>query len=126
MKIRTSRKIVDRCLAMLVLICLTQLMIGVSAFAVENHPDYPVLPLNEMRVAVYTKAFAERFGLPDPVPGTEPSDGLEAIEFAIEKGPSWCPHYFCNLYLYVDNSLPVKYPEEGVAGEKYMYGFRGT
>lgn len=79
MKTRTSRKIVDSCLAMLVMICLTQLMIGSSVFAVENHPDYPVLPLKEMRIVAYTKAFAGRFGLPDPVPGTEPSGGLEAI-----------------------------------------------
>ncbi|WP_139167619.1 hypothetical protein [Desulfuromusa kysingii] len=81
---------------------------------------YPELPLQEMRIAAYTKAFAERFGLPAPPPGTEPSGGLQAIEFAIEKGPKWAPRYYCNFYLYVDSSLPIKYPEEGVAGEKYM------
>ncbi|MBD1401027.1 hypothetical protein [Pelovirga terrestris] len=99
-------------------------MIAASVFAVENHPGYPLLPLEEMRISVYTKAFAERFGLPAPAPGTEPDGGLEAIEFAIEKG-RFAPYYYLNIYLYVDSSLPIKYPEEGVAGEKYML-IKGT
>jgi hypothetical protein len=85
---------------------------------------YPELPLKEMRVAAYTKAFADRFGLPEPDAGTEPSGGLEAIEFAIEKG-RFAPYYYCNFYLYVDNALSIKYPEDGVAGEKYML-IKGT
>jgi len=119
MKSRTDRRTVNRYLTALFLICLVQLMIAASVFAVENHPGYPLLPLEEMRIAVYTKAFAERFGLPAPAPGTEPDGGLEAIEFAIEKG-RFAPYYYLNIYLYVDSSLPIKYPEEGVAGEKYM------
>jgi len=82
------------------------------------------LPLKELRIAAYTKAFADRFGLPEPAPGTEPSGGLEAIEFAIEKG-RFAPYYYCNFYLYVNSDLPIKYPEEGVAGEKYML-IKGT
>jgi hypothetical protein len=89
------------------------------SMAGEKEPAYPELPLEEMRIAAYTKAFAARFGLPAPEPGTEPGGGLEAIEFAIEKG-RFAPYYFGNFYLYLDNSLPIKYPEEGVAGEKYM------
>ena len=96
-----------------------QLLIAAAALAVEKTPGYPELPLEGMRIAAYTKAFAERFGLSAPAPGTEPSGGLEAIEFAIEKG-RFAPYYYLNIYLYVDSSLPIKYPEEGVAGEKYM------
>ena len=95
------------------------LLIWVLPVYAETHA-YPELPLQEMRIATYTKAFAERFGLPAPEPGTEPSGGLQAIEFAIEKGPKWAPRYYCFFYLYVDSSLPLKYPEEGVVGEKYM------
>ena len=119
MNSRTDRRSVKRYLTALLLICLAQLILGASVLAVENHPAYPVLPLEEMRIAAYSKAFAERFGLPDPAPGTEPDGGLEAIEFAIEKG-RFAPYYYLNIYLYVDSSLPIKYPEEGVAGEKYM------
>ena len=106
------------------LICLMQLLIAAAALAVEKNYGYPELPLEGMRIAAYTKAFAERFGLPAPAPGTEPSGGLEAIEFAIEKG-RFAPYYYLNIYLYVDSSLPIKYPEEGVAGEKYML-IKGT
>lgn len=113
-----------RCLITPLLICLTQFVIATAAFAVEKNPTYPELPLQEMRITAYTKTFAERFGLPAPEPGTEPSGGLEAIEFAIEKG-RFAPYYYLNIYLYVDSSLPIKYPEEGVAGEKYML-IKGT
>lgn len=83
MKPRTDKRTINRFSIALSLIALMQLIIAASVFAVENHPDYPVLPLEEMRITAYTKAFAERFGLPGPDPGTEPEGGLEAIEFAI-------------------------------------------
>lgn len=121
---RTTKTFKTKYLSFSLLICLAQLFIVTAVFAVEKNPAYPLLPLEEMRIAAYTKAFAERFGLPDPAPGTEPDGGLEAIEFAIEKG-RFAPYYYLNIYLYVDSSLPIKYPEEGVAGEKYML-IKGT
>jgi len=79
----------------------------------------PKLPLEELRVSAYTKEFAKRFGLPMPEKGTEPTGGLEAIEFAIEK-TRFAPLYSCSFYLYVDNRLPIKYPEDRNIGEKHM------
>lgn len=103
------------------LICLSVFLVVPTCIAGEKKATaYPELPLGEMRITAYTKAFAERFGLPAPKPGTEPSGGLEAIEFAIEKGPAWAPLYYCNYYLYVDSTLPIKFPEEGGAGNVYM------
>lgn len=98
-----------------------QLFVVQATFAGEKkNAVYPELPLGEMRITAYTKAFAERFGLPAPKPGTEPSGGLQAIEFAIEKGPAWTFFYYCNYYLYVDSTLPIKYPEGGGAGSFNM------
>ncbi len=104
----------------MVLAVMTLMLLSWASPVCAETQAYPELPLQEMRIAAYTKAFAERFGLPAPAPGTEPSGGLQAIEFAIEKGPKWAPRFYCFFYLYVDSSLPIKYPEEGVAGEKYM------
>jgi len=103
------------------LLCLSMVLFVSTCLAGEKKAaPYPELPLGEMRIVAYTKAFAERFGLPAPKPGTEPSGGLQAIEFAIEKGPAWAPLYYCNYYLYVDSTLPIKFPEEGGAGNFYM------
>lgn len=99
---------------------MAEIFVSAYTFSAECKSGDLELPLQEMRIVAYTKAFAERFGLPSPAPGTEPRGGLEAIEFAIEKGPQWAPRYFLNFYLYLDNSLPIKFPEEGVSGEKYI------
>jgi len=109
-----------KCIETAVICCVILVFFLPITLAGEKEKVYPELPLEEMRIAAYTKDFAERFGLPAPMPGTEPSGGLQAIEFAIEKGPAWTPFYYCKFYLYLDSSLPVKYPEEGIAGEKYM------
>jgi hypothetical protein len=78
------------------------------------------LPLEEMHITAYTKAFAERFGLEPPAPGTEPSGGLEAMELTVEKPVKWSYFYNCHFYLYLDSSLPIKFPEQGVAGNVWM------
>ncbi len=80
------------------------------------------LPFEKMRAAVYTRDFAQRFALPDPEPGTEPSGGIQAMEFAVEDAKAKYPHkqfatYQCTLKLYLDNKLPIAYPEEGVSGD---------
>jgi len=86
------------------------------------------LPIEQMRAVAYTKDFAKRFALPDPQPGTEPSGGIQAMEFAVEDAKAKYPHkrfatYQCVLKLYLDNQLPVAYPEEGVAGTQRMLIF---
>ncbi|MCL2459202.1 MAG: hypothetical protein FWF31_10265 [Desulfobulbus sp.] len=78
------------------------------------------LPIQEMRVTAYTAAFAKRFGLEPPAPGTEPDNGLEALEFRVQRKREWTNIYFMNLYLYLDSRLPIKLPEAGVAGNKLM------
>lgn len=73
-------------------------------------PKVQPLPIDQMRATVYTKAFAKRFTLPDPEPGSEPEGGMQAMEFAVESSNN-APYYYCKLYLYLDNKLPVAYPE---------------
>ena len=83
--------------------------------------DAPPLAIDHMRAAVYTKEFAKRFALPNPEPGTEPSGGMQAMEFAVEPGPKHSFGYNCKLKLYLDSKLPIAYPEEGVAGSDRMF-----
>ena len=74
------------------------------------------LPIQEMRVTAYTAAFAKRFGLEPPAPGTEPDNGLEALEFRVQRKREWTNLYSMCLYLYLDSRLPIKLPEAGAAG----------
>ncbi|MCL1981017.1 MAG: hypothetical protein FWG62_08095, partial [Proteobacteria bacterium] len=78
------------------------------------------LPIQEMRVTAYTAAFAKRFGLEPPAPGTEPDNGLEALELRVQRMREWTNLYSMNLYLYLDSRLPIKLPEAGAAGNKLM------
>lgn len=119
MSFRTKKVKFNRYIRVALITLLFQILSLQASIAVETEAAYPELPSSGMRISAYTKDFAKRFGLPDPVPGTEPGGGLEAIEFAIEKG-RFSPYYFCKFSLYVSNKLPIKYPEEGVAGAKYM------
>ena len=80
----------------------------------------PPHKLKEMRMVAYTKKFAKRFSLPLLAPEMEPSGGLEAIELAVEKSNRWSYLYSCCLYLYVDSSLPIIFPELGEMGDKWM------
>jgi hypothetical protein len=92
----------------------------IVAAAVRDSINTEPLPLEEMHITAYTKAFAERFGLEPPAPGTEPGGGLEAMELTVEKPVKWSDIYNCHFYLYLDSSLPIKFPEQGVAGHKWM------
>lgn len=93
---------------------------AISIAAEANLPD--PLPIETMRAAVYTKAFAKRFVLPDPEPGTEPTGAIQGMEFSMEEIPASGvyarPLYACDLILYLDNTLPIAWPEEGRAGAK--------
>ena len=85
------------------------------AHAAEPAKPSP-LPIEQMRAVAYTKEFAKRFALSEPEPGTEPSGGIQAMEFAVEAQSKRQQMYVCTLKLYFDNSLSVAYPEEGVTG----------
>ena len=78
------------------------------------------LPIQEMRATAYTKAFAKRFGLPPPTPGTEPDNGLEALEVRVQRLREWTNIYSMTLALYLDSRLPIKLPENGPAGTQAM------
>lgn len=79
-----------------------------------------MLPIQEMRVTAYTKGFAQRFGLEPPAPGTEPNNGLEAMELRVQRTREWTNLYSFTLSLYLDSRLPVKLPENSLAGNKRM------
>lgn len=103
------------------------LPLGFSA-APAAGADKPVapapLPIEQMRAVAYTKEFAQRFALPDPEPSTEPSGGIQAMEFTVEPGAKHGSGlYYCKLRLYLSNDLPIAYPEEGVAGAQRMLIF---
>lgn len=94
-------------------LCVAWLWLPAMSSAAETKLPDP-LPIETMKAAVYTKAFAKRFVLPDPEPGTEPSGAIQGMEFQIR------PHrvmarYSCDLILYLDNTLPIAWPEEARA-----------
>jgi hypothetical protein len=103
-----------------ILLGLLSVTLLTSPFALAREPQpLTALPIEQMRATVYTKEFAKRFALPDPEPGSEPSGGVQAMEFAVEPGPWWLGEMascHCKLYLYLDNKLPIAYPEEAVRG----------
>ena len=101
------------------LLAIALMLVSALAKAGEFVKPAP-LPIEQMRAVAYTKAFAKRFALPEPEPGTEPEDGIEAMEFSVEQGPKHWPTYVCVLKLYLNSNLPVAYPEEGVAGADHM------
>ncbi|HWQ38264.1 MAG TPA: hypothetical protein VNM24_06555 [Burkholderiales bacterium] len=99
------------------------LMLAVLSFGVvaQEPPSPAPLPVEQMRAVAYTKEFARRFRLPEPTPGSEPSGGLQAIEFFVEKGPPWASEfYYCIFKLYVDSNLPIAFPQPGTAGSKWL------
>lgn len=100
-------------------LCVAWLWLPAMSSAAETKLPDP-LPIETMKAAVYTKAFAKRFVLPDPEPGTEPSGAIQGMEFSMEEIPPGSvyarPLYACDLILYLDNTLPIAWPEEGRAG----------
>lgn len=68
-------------------------------------------PVEEMRAVIYTAQFAQRFALPTPPSGSEPVDGIQAMEFSIEtasNAPGW---HMCKLAVFLDSKISVAYPE---------------
>ncbi len=93
------------------------------AHAAEPAKSSPLL-IDEMRAVAYTQEFAKRFALPDPEPGTEPNGGIQAMEFAVEPGAKHgSGFYYCKLKVYLNNNIPIAYPEGGAAGYQGMLIF---
>lgn len=101
-------------------LCVSLWLHALSVAAETRLPD--PLPIETIKAAVYTKAFAKRFVLPDPEPGTEPTGAIQGMEFSMEEIPPGGvyarPLYACHLILYLDNTLPIAWPEEGRAGAR--------
>lgn len=107
----------------LTLTVITSISASTVANAKEPKAATP-LPIEQMRAVAYTKGFAKRFALPDPEPGTEPGGGIQAMEFAVEAGAKHTRgRHYCKLRLYLDSSLPIAHPEEGVMGSDRMFIF---
>lgn len=90
------------------------LLLGSSAVLADAKPKTmvvdPVLG-DQSKVSVwsYTKAFAQRFKLPDMVDEGLPVD-VWAMEFRILKNDV-TPGYRCQLHVYLNNNLKILYPE---------------
>lgn len=103
----------------LLFIVLAMLVSTGAITTAETTVELEPLTLENMRIVAYSKSFAKRFGLPMPEPGFETTGGLEAVEFAIEKGNPWAPYYYSNYRLYINSSLPIAFPEETKNGDNY-------
>jgi hypothetical protein len=75
------------------------------------------LPIDTMEDRIYTKGFAKRFNLPAPAPENEPQGGIQAVEFSVEDRNGV---YSCILKVYLDNTLPIEYPEDSLAGNNLI------
>lgn len=81
----------------------------------------PPLPIEQMRAFGYTKEFAQRFALPAPEPGWEPSEGLLAVEFRVRPISGSEGLYNCDFKLYIDSRLDIAFPEPGPSGSSRLY-----
>lgn len=96
----------------LVVLCAAYLFAATpTAYAKSVAKKQEPLPIETMRAAIYTKEFADRFALPPPEPGTEPLDGIQALEFGMHLVRGGNMGYGCDLVLYFDNTLPIAWPE---------------
>jgi len=66
----------------------------------------------------YSKAFAERFALPEPSPDLELTGGLSAMQVRLEIDSKAYATYRCKLKFYFDNSLPIAYPTDGISSSR--------
>jgi len=89
-------------------LCLQLWLCASSAQPEEKRPS-----LEEASVIAYSKAFAKRFGLLDPSPEVEMTEGVEAIEFRVESGRQRGTLFRCKLRVYLRTGLPIAYPKEG-------------
>jgi hypothetical protein len=91
-----------------VLLCLQFWLCASAAQPEEKRP-----PLEESKVVAYGKAFAKRFGLPEPSPEAEMTEGMEAVEFRVELARRPGTPFRCKLRIYLRAGLPIAFPKEG-------------
>ena len=75
--------------------------------------------LRQLRVQIYSKAFAERFELPPANVTDELPKELHAMELLPERH-EWGDVIYCNLKIYFDSALPIYLPEGPPAGSLAM------
>lgn len=90
-----------------------------SSYLIACDDELVDLNLKKLRVHTYTSKFAKRFGLPVLDKNNEPKDGIEAIEFVVKKYTR-IPFYYGVIKIYMDNKLPIDYPEKSSSGNNAM------
>ncbi len=79
-------------------------------------PSHPELELgDEYSDWAYSQAFARRFNL-DESKVEDMTPGLLAVEFRAEASANKGVSHSCYFNIFVDDSLPIQYPEERSAG----------
>ncbi|MCK5311889.1 MAG: hypothetical protein KAJ62_07260 [Desulfobacteraceae bacterium] len=111
-------KLSARCFIVLLLFFL--FFFPLSLNAADRNINYEDVDLEKLRIFTYTKYFAKRFGLPAPDMDNLPLDGIEAIEFTLEK-PSpkskVANKYFSMLRIYLKNDINIEFPGDCDAGD---------
>ncbi|MCK5311888.1 MAG: hypothetical protein KAJ62_07255 [Desulfobacteraceae bacterium] len=94
-----------------------------SLNAADRNINYEDVDLATLRIFTYTEYFAERFGLPAPDKDNLPLDGIEAIEFTLEK-PSpknkVASQYFSMLRIYLKNNINIELPGDCDFGDSEL------
>lgn len=82
--------------------------------------DIEPLPVEDMRVQIYTQEFADRFSLPDSGVSAELEGGIEALDFLVQKNfrPS-ADYYIPLLRVYLTEETPIAYPAEKPSGNRF-------
>lgn len=103
-------------------ICLFILIMCFSYTCFSDTSNKPQLelPLQDMRLVAYTANFAKRFNLPEIDKPADLGNGIEAIEFAVEKEPFFSGLYSCVFYIYFNSHLDIKLPESGASGSRHI------
>jgi hypothetical protein len=115
-KFRAFANVATRaCTAALLTGCLAGLLAAEATYA----QGQLVQELETVKLQAYSKDFARRFALPEPKVKMEPTSGLQAIEFTVEKQKGQ-GFYWCVLKTYLDSSLPIAYPPGGNSGSREL------
>jgi len=84
--------------------------------------DLPPLGIDTMKAVAYTKEFAERFGLPESGISDELKNGLQAVEFSVEKHitkiGTLYDFYTTMFKFYFTDNDSVSYPKENKSCNK--------
>jgi|SRR5581483_1980376 len=76
------------------------------------------LSTERSQALAYSKAFAERFALPEPSPELQLSGGLYGMQLRLEIDPKSLAAYRCKLKVYADNSMAIAYPKDGISASR--------